>query len=582
MKRQFFAWLALLASTTLAAHDPLAFASGSWFDPERDGEGFVVQLIPDERALVTWFTYPPEGETGDQAWLIGSGITVGNRIVITEMLRPVGAIFGPDFDPDAVVREYWGSLEIAFEDCNTATANWVGPPAFGSGGMDLVRLSSIDDVECNPDTVPEPDRVISGRSGVWYDPSHDGEGWMLETLPDGRLVVYWFTYDDQGQQAWLLGVAKIEGRTVWTDDMLITRGAHFGDAFRTEDVIKEPWGSFGFLFEDCVDAKMRYASTDARFGEGTMEPEHLAQLAETDCTEPPPVEPLTAGTWRLSTPSDTPVAESASAAAGGFVYTGGGLGANSRFQRFDPASGSHREMPELPGLRHHLMMTTDGHDIYLAGGYMSRLGLENPGNNFWRFDPDAGEWEILSNLPKVRAAGAAVYMHGRVWVLGGEGPGTETQTYDIRTGEWQLFPGEPVGGDHMQAVAFESEIWWMGGRTDSTFNRVLIWNPVTREWREGPPMNHARSGFAAKVVQGQIMVAGGEINDNAPFQLTPSLEVFAPGAHSWVFGSRPPVAVHGTTGAVVNGEFVLVGGSDIAGRTSQNRATQVLTPATPP
>ena len=78
------------------------------------------------------------------------------------------------------------------------------------------------------------------------------------------------------------------------------------------------------------------------------------------------------------------------------------------------------------------------------------------------------------------------------------------------------------------------------------------------------------------------MVAGGEINDNAPFQLTPSLEVFAPGAHSWVFGSRPPVAVHGTTGAVVNGEFVLVGGSDIAGRTSQNRATQVLTPATPP
>ena len=266
MKRQFFAWLALLTSSTSLAHDPLAYTNGSWFDPERDGEGFVVQMIPDERALVTWFTYPPEGETGEQAWLIGSGITVDNRIVITEMQRPAGATFGSGFDPEMVVRENWGSLEIAFEDCNTATASWVGPTAFGSGSMDLIRLSSIDDVECDPGTLQEPDRVISGRSGAWYDPSHDGEGWMLETLPDGRIVVYWFTYDDQGRQAWMLGVARIEGRTVWIDDMLITRGAHFGDAFRTEDMVMESWGSFGFLFENCVDARMRYASTDARFG----------------------------------------------------------------------------------------------------------------------------------------------------------------------------------------------------------------------------------------------------------------------------------------------------------------------------
>jgi hypothetical protein len=51
MKRQLLTWLTLLASSTVAAQDPLAFASGSWLDPERDGEGFVVQLIADERAL---------------------------------------------------------------------------------------------------------------------------------------------------------------------------------------------------------------------------------------------------------------------------------------------------------------------------------------------------------------------------------------------------------------------------------------------------------------------------------------------------------------------------------------------------
>ncbi len=583
MKPALLLSLALSASTSLAAQEPLAYASGSWYNPDRNGEGFVVQLLPEERAVVTWFTYPPEGENSEQAWMIGTGNTEDKRIVITEMLRPVGATFGPEFDPETVVREDWGSLEITFADCDTANAAWAGPPDFGSGSINLTRLSAIDDVECEPETESEPDRIIAGRSGPWYDPGHDGEGWMLEMLGDGRMVVYWFTYDDQGRQAWMIGEARVEGRTFWVEDLFITRGARFGDAFRIEDVVLDHWGSFGFLFENCDQGKMRYASTDERFGEGTLSPVHLAQLAETDCTEPPPVGPLTSGSWRRATDMDTPVTESASAAAGGFIYTGGGIGAFSRFNRFDPASGSHQDMPQLPGPRHHPMMTTDGNDIYVAGGYISKLGLENPGNNFWRFDPDVGVWEILPDLPKARAAGAAVYMNSRIWVVGGVGPGRELQSYDIRTGIWELYLNAPLMfRNHLQAVAFENEIWWLAGRTDSadrTTNDVLIWNPVTREWREGPPMNHARAGLAARVVQGQIMVAGGEVIDTMPGQVTQSLEVFAPGADSWVFGPKPPVAVHGTTGAMVNGEFVLIGGSDIAGSLSQNRATQMLTPA---
>ncbi len=541
----------------------------------------MVQVLPNKRVSVTWFTYPPEGETGDQAWLIGLGDTVDNRILITEMLRPVGATFGPDFDPETVVRESWGSLEIALEDCNSATADWIGPPAFGSGNMNLIRLTSIDDVECNPEVAPEPDRIISGRSGAWFDPSHDGEGWMLETLPNGSMVVYWFTFDDQGRQAWFVGVASMEGRTVWTEDMLITRGAHFGDKFRAEDVERVRWGSFGFSFEDCAIGKMRYASSDARFGEGTLEPTQLARLAETDCTEPGPVEPLTAGSWRMSTEMDAPTSEGASATAGDFVYTGGGaLTSLLLFQRFDPASGSHQNMPELPGPRHHPMMASDGQSIYFAGGYTDRFNNIAPGDNFWRFDPDVGAWEILPNMPTARAAGAAIYMHGRVWIIGGEGPGTQIQAYDTRIGEWELFPGSQIGGlDHIQAVAFENEIWSLGGRSNTTTNQVRVWSPVSRKWRTGPPMNGIRSGFAAKVVQGQIMVAGGEVI-SIPAELVRSFEVFAPGADSWVNGPIPPVAVHGVTGAVINGEFVLVGGSNIAGRRSQNRATQLFAPAT--
>ena len=71
----FLLCLVMLASRTLAAQEPLAFASGSWFDPGRDHEGFVVQMLPGQGALVTWFTYPPEGEDSEQAGLIGQGDT---------------------------------------------------------------------------------------------------------------------------------------------------------------------------------------------------------------------------------------------------------------------------------------------------------------------------------------------------------------------------------------------------------------------------------------------------------------------------------------------------------------------------
>jgi len=48
MKRLILTCLLLGNCGSLAADDPLAFASGSWFNPTRDGEGFVVQLLPED------------------------------------------------------------------------------------------------------------------------------------------------------------------------------------------------------------------------------------------------------------------------------------------------------------------------------------------------------------------------------------------------------------------------------------------------------------------------------------------------------------------------------------------------------
>ena len=581
VKRALLLCLCTWFGGPLAAAEPLAFASGSWFDPDRNGEGFVVQVLRDRQAIVTWFTYPPAGEEAGQAWMIGTGTADGDRIEIGEMLRPAGAVFGPGFDPSDVVREPWGSLEIVFEDCNHALASWNGPPAFGSGSMELVRLSAIDDVACEPGQTSEPDRVVSGRSGAWFDPGHDGEGWMLEMLADGRMVAYWFTYDDQGRQAWMIGEGLVEGRTLWIEDLLVSGGARFGNDFDPGDVILERWGAFGFLFEECATGLMRYASADPRFGAGTLDPVQLAGLAQTDCTEPGPLEPLVSGTWRSSADTSIAITETASAAADGFVYTAGGYGHAEGLMRFDAAGETHQSLPAMPDDRHHAMATSDGHYIYVAGGYSGRF-QDVANDNFWRYDPAASQWEILPDMPNPRAAGAAVHIHGRIMIVGGVGVGTDLLSFDIASGEWTAFPGDlRVPGDHIRAVVFQNEIWWMGGRLGegpggSTSNRVLIWNPVSRVWREGPPMLFARSGFAAGVVRGQIVVTAGERIDIMPAQLIPTTEVFSPGAAGWVTGPAPPIAVHGTTGAVAGNRLILVAGSDVAASLSTNRATQIL------
>ena len=41
--------------------------------------------------------------------------------------------------------------------------------------------------------------VISAMSGLWYDPSHDGEGWDIQILDQNSAFVTWYTYDGNGR-----------------------------------------------------------------------------------------------------------------------------------------------------------------------------------------------------------------------------------------------------------------------------------------------------------------------------------------------------------------------------------------------
>ncbi len=142
-----FMWLgAGLAAAEETPFQTTAGIGGAWYNADRSGEGFQLQILDGDRALMTWFTYDKDG---NQLWLIGTGPVNGNQIDITDTVSTSGGVFGPGFDPGRVERIPWGTLHFEFSDCNSGRVDYQGPPELGSGSIDLVRLAGSRSVPCN-------------------------------------------------------------------------------------------------------------------------------------------------------------------------------------------------------------------------------------------------------------------------------------------------------------------------------------------------------------------------------------------------------------------------------------------------
>jgi hypothetical protein len=119
--------------------------SGSWFDLAHSGEGFALQWMSRNQAIVTWYTYDT---TGNQIWLLGLGNEQDGSIVFDQLYRAHGPHFGTTFDPASFQADEWGSLTLQL-DCNGGTAHYASSDgAFGSGDLSLTRLTQLERPGC--------------------------------------------------------------------------------------------------------------------------------------------------------------------------------------------------------------------------------------------------------------------------------------------------------------------------------------------------------------------------------------------------------------------------------------------------
>jgi hypothetical protein len=166
--------------------------SGSWYNPARDGEGIFVEIVQagdGSRISVAWFTYDPDGF---QLWLSGAADLVGNPTSVSIPVQVTnGPKFGTDYDPNDLNRNTWGTVTLAFNTCSTGLLSYASSsPDFGSGGINLTRLTTLEQVRC---TEPPPPSGTGIQPGRWQGPQV-----CFFVAPDGRTLTSEGSTCDEG------------------------------------------------------------------------------------------------------------------------------------------------------------------------------------------------------------------------------------------------------------------------------------------------------------------------------------------------------------------------------------------------
>ena len=554
--------------------------SGAWFDPARSGEGWMLEMQPGGTAVAVWFTYAPAGEAAGQRWILGQGgVVEGDRIVFESAMVLSGGRFGPDFDPADVVVSPWGRLEFSFDDCGQGELAYDGPAAYGDGTRAFVRSAALHELGCTQARAltPHGARAAAGLravAGTWFDPSHNGEGVILQPLTANAVATTWFSYTAEGEPAWFTGIGVLEDGVLVAESMSRPQGARFGDAFDPDAVQNAPWGRLELRFTGCGAATLSYAAVDAQFGSGTQQLQRATTPAGAVCLDAFPAA-RTGGQWTYGPAMPRPSSEIATGSSNGDIYIAGAYLKAPTFQHFNAASGTWSVLPDLPGGRDHAMGFVADGGVFVIGGYRGGPDGDAPG---WRYDIAAGTFEPLPELPYLYASGVA-HLNGDVYIGNENG---DLLQFDPRTRAFRIIPrADTTYRDHSQLVAFLGELWMIGGRARSgTHRNVAIYDPASETWRPGPSTLDAHSGFAAGVVDNQLLIAGGE--QIAPdMLLIPTMEMIAPGEDVWSFGPDMATPVHGVGSAVHDGRFYAVGGSIQAGIADNPGTLQIYTPASP-
>ncbi len=255
--------LLLCFSTTTLADLVLADgeATGQWFNPERSGEGFYIEIINtggSQQIGVAMFTFD---DSGAPLWVSGNvDIGPNDEVIAIPVSQFDGPVWGPGFDSDDLNITPFGTITVRFPTCDTALFQVVTEVGLQNGSYSLIRLTDIEGIECN-DPPAEP-QVTPGTwkgTGVCFNVGADGRSLTeVGSQCDGNAA---FDSDLNGlnddggncdAEAECDGIWQIEGgKFACTGELGTLAIGSFGSSTSAAGLAYEPEGGIG---DYCVAA----------------------------------------------------------------------------------------------------------------------------------------------------------------------------------------------------------------------------------------------------------------------------------------------------------------------------------------
>jgi hypothetical protein len=261
---------------------------------------------------------------------------------------------------------------------------------------------------------------------------------------------------------------------------------------------------------------------------------------------------------------------------GGKLYLAGGAVAH---EVFDPQTGKWSSAKDLPVKLDHIQGVALGGKIYYIGGLKS--WPQPHVSTVYVYDPTTNAFSEGGSMgARGRAAGGVAVHDGKIYYAGGLHDGSAVDWFDVydpATGTWTPLEDMPRERDHFHGAVVDGRFYAIGGR-DTGINTTTPANDVydfaTEEWSQRAPLSTPRGGFAAAAVGREIVVIGGEGNN----QTYKTVEAYDTVTNTWRALAPMPTARHGIQVATCNGGLYIAAGGLTQGGANPSNVHEVLFP----
>jgi N-acetylneuraminic acid mutarotase len=249
---------------------------------------------------------------------------------------------------------------------------------------------------------------------------------------------------------------------------------------------------------------------------------------------------------------------------------------------YDPIANTWAAIADLPQLPNgpgfggitHAGLTSDGINIYIAGGYTSNAngtGQVFGTKQVWRYNVNLNTYTRLPDLPMALATGQLRYLNGKIHYMGGANLSRVdvnihyALALDNLSAGWKALAPLNNPANHPGSAVYNGKIYFLGGAHGQDANTVTqktleVYEEGTNKWTNLAPMPVGRDHIASDVVVmgARILVLGGETSHNV---LSKLVSAYTPATNTW--SELTPLTAGKSAGvaAVLNGNLYYTGGN---------------------